>query len=301
MADIKWIKITTDIFDDEKILLIENMPDADAIIVIWFKLLCLAGKQNNSGVFMMNDKIAYTDSMLATIFRRKETTVKMALEIFEQFGMIEIVDGVITIPNWGKHQNLDKIEQKTEYMRNYMREYRDKQKEIACKTNSKSNSKSNVSEADKDKDIDKEKDIPPKSPKAKKTKEPPLTKEQMQSMVAESDLNDRVKEELNIFVQYKIQRGDEYTSIGFSRLINQVKKYCLSHGTNNVIDCMELSMSNNWQGIIWEKIKQTSDAEKFLHGENINKYEQSQEEPIEDDDEEWSDERWEEEFRKRGL
>ena len=158
MADIKWIKITTDIFDDEKILLIENMPDADAIIVIWFKLLCLAGKQNNSGVFMMNDKIAYTDSMLATIFRRKETTVKMALEIFEQFGMIEIVDGVITIPNWGKHQNLDKIEQKTEYMRNYMREYREKQKEIACKTNSKTNSKSNVSEADKIR-LDKEEEL----------------------------------------------------------------------------------------------------------------------------------------------
>ena len=39
MADIKWIKITTDIFDDEKILLIESLPEADSIIVIWFNLL----------------------------------------------------------------------------------------------------------------------------------------------------------------------------------------------------------------------------------------------------------------------
>ena len=70
MADVKWIKIVVDIFDDEKILLIENLPEADSIIVIWFKLLCLAGKQNNSGVFIMGDKIAYTDKMLATIFRR---------------------------------------------------------------------------------------------------------------------------------------------------------------------------------------------------------------------------------------
>ena len=50
MAEVKWIKITTDIFDDEKILLIESLPDSDSIIVIWFKLLCLAGKMNNSGV-----------------------------------------------------------------------------------------------------------------------------------------------------------------------------------------------------------------------------------------------------------
>lgn len=156
MAEVKWIKITTDIFDDEKILLIESLPDSYAIITVWFKLLCLAGKQNNSGVFMMNNKIAYTDKMLATIFRMKETTVAMALQTFENFGMIEIVDGVITIPNWGKHQNLDQLESKKEYMKNYMREYREKQKQLTCKTYSKTNSKSNVSEADKD--IDKEKD-----------------------------------------------------------------------------------------------------------------------------------------------
>ena len=45
MAEVKWIKIVTDIFDDEKILLIETLPEADSIIVIWLKLLCLAGKQ----------------------------------------------------------------------------------------------------------------------------------------------------------------------------------------------------------------------------------------------------------------
>ena len=157
MADVKWIKITTDVFDDEKILLIETLPEADSIIVIWFKLLCLAGKQNNSGVFMMNNQIPYTDKMLATIFRRKEATVQLALQTFEQFGMIEIVDGVITIPNWGKHQTLDSYENKKAYMKNYMKEYREKQKALVCKTNSKTNSKANVRQADKDIDKNKNK------------------------------------------------------------------------------------------------------------------------------------------------
>lgn len=160
MADVKWIKITTDVFDDEKILLIESLPDADAIIVIWFKLLCLAGKQNNSGVFVMGNKIPFTDTMLATIFRRKESTVQLALKTFEAFGMIELIDGVITIPNWGKHQNLDQLESKKSYMRNYMKEYREKQKLLTGKTNSKTNGKTNVSSADKDidKDIEEEKE-----------------------------------------------------------------------------------------------------------------------------------------------
>lgn len=161
-SDVKWIKICSDIFDDEKIMLIENLPSSDSIIVIWFKLLCLAGKNNNSGVFILNDKIAYTDEMLATVFRRDINTVRLALKTFENYGMIEIVSGVYTIPNWGKYQNLDKIEQKSQYMRNYMQEYRKKQKDkIECKTNSKlygkANSKTNVSSAEVyNKELDKE-------------------------------------------------------------------------------------------------------------------------------------------------
>ncbi|MBN3449070.1 phage replisome organizer N-terminal domain-containing protein [Clostridium botulinum] len=170
---VKWIKIVTDIFDDEKILLIENMPEADSIIVIWFKLLCLAGKNNNSGVFMLNDKIPYTDEMLATIFRRPLNTVRLAINTFEQFGMIEVIDNVITIPNWSKHQTLDQLEERKEYMREYMKGYREKQKLLAtgeCKVNSKTNSKVNSKvnskanvnpldiEEDKDIDIEEDKD-----------------------------------------------------------------------------------------------------------------------------------------------
>ena len=162
---IQWIKITTDIFDDEKMLLIDSMPDSDEIIIIWFKLLCFAGKQNNKGVFMMNN-IPYTTKMLSTIFRRDEETVIKALNVFEEFGLIQYINGAITITNWGKHQNLDKIEANNEYMRNYMREYRKKQKAVATnkkedKVNGKPNGKViiNSAEEEKESELDSEKDI----------------------------------------------------------------------------------------------------------------------------------------------
>ena len=169
LADVKWIKITTDIFDDEKILLIESLPESDAIIVIWFKLLCLAGKMNNSGVFMLNDTIPMTDQMLATIFRRKESTVTLALKTFEQFGMVEIIDNVVTIPKWGKHQSLDQIESRREYMKNYMRKKRAEQRQLIednsksndnanDDVNSKVNSKVNVNGADKNREDKSRKD-----------------------------------------------------------------------------------------------------------------------------------------------
>jgi len=136
--DIKWIKIATNIFADEKILLIEQMPDADTILVIWFKLLCMAGKENNCGVFVMGGKIPYTEEMLATIFRRNLATVRLALKTFEAFGMIEIIEDpsgneVYTIPNWEKHQNIDGMERIREQTRQRVAKHRENQRlAIGC-------------------------------------------------------------------------------------------------------------------------------------------------------------------------
>jgi predicted phage replisome organizer len=164
MAEVKWIKLTTDIFDDEKILMIESLPSADTIIVIWFKLLAFAGKSNNNGVFMMSNRIPYTEDMLAAIFRRDSKTVSLALKTFEQFGMIEIVDNVITIPNWDKHQTLDAYEKKKERDRKLQAERRARQKALIGKssdnrlTSGDSQLTVAVSEEDKEEDKEKEKE-----------------------------------------------------------------------------------------------------------------------------------------------
>ena len=162
MSEIKWIKITTDIFDDEKICLIDALPDPDAILVIWFKILTLAGKHNSNGLLMMTDKVHYTDEMLATIFRRPLNTVRMAIGVFEQFGMIEIIDGIISLPNWEKHQNVDGMEKIKEQTRNRVAKYRKKQKNLALGnvTGNVTVTDGNALEEDKNKNrLDKDKNI----------------------------------------------------------------------------------------------------------------------------------------------
>lgn len=128
MADVKWIKISTGIFNDEAFEIIDDMPEADAIELIWFKLLVFAGKQNNNGLFLFKDSIAYTDEMLASIFHRPLNTVRLAMSTFMNLGMVEQIDGVYAIPNWDKYQNLDAYEQKKLRDKEYSKKYREKQK-----------------------------------------------------------------------------------------------------------------------------------------------------------------------------
>ena len=111
MAEVKWIKVSTDMFDgSRKIKQIELMPEGDTILVIWLKLLLLAGNVNDGGAIYLTPEIPYTEEMLANELRRPLNTVRMALSIFEKFGMIEIVDDILRLSAWEKYQNVEGME-----------------------------------------------------------------------------------------------------------------------------------------------------------------------------------------------
>ena len=129
MTGMKWIKIDTGIFDDSKIRLIESMPEGNTLIVIWFRLLILAGKEFTNGVFMINDKIACTDEMLATIFGKPIATIRLALETFQKLNMVDLIDGAYSIPNWNKYQAADKYEINRARDRKRLQEWRKKQQD----------------------------------------------------------------------------------------------------------------------------------------------------------------------------
>jgi len=159
---VSWIKITTGMFDDEKIKIIDSLPDHDAILVIWIKLLTLAGKCNARGCLVINDSLPYTDEMLSAVFFRPLNTIKMALDIFEKLGMI-YRSNAIQLANWEKHQNETALEIIRENERNRKRIQRAKQAiQITDYNNVPDNvpdKSRNVRTLDIDKDKDKEEDI----------------------------------------------------------------------------------------------------------------------------------------------
>lgn len=109
MAEITWIKLTTNIFEDEKINFIESLPDSDMLIVIWLKLLTMAGKINDGGFIYLTEKMPYTPEMLANKLKRPLNTIKLALKTFQELEMIEIIGNKIFISKWEKHQAIDEM------------------------------------------------------------------------------------------------------------------------------------------------------------------------------------------------
>ncbi|MGN0694548.1 MAG: phage replisome organizer N-terminal domain-containing protein [Lentihominibacter sp.] len=128
---IQWIKISTNIFDNRKIKQIEHLPDSDSILVIWFKLLCLAGNLNESGLLLITKDLPYTEEMLANEFNRPINTIRMALSVFEKFRMIEIVDDIMSVSNWEKYQSEDKLAEIREKNRQRQAKFKAKKKALA--------------------------------------------------------------------------------------------------------------------------------------------------------------------------
>lgn len=159
MAEVKWIKIVTDIFDNRKIKQIEQMPEGDTIIVIWFKLMCLSGTINDGGLVYLTKDIPYTEEMLSAQFNRPLSTVRLALATYVRFGMIEIVDNVLMLSSWEKYQSADKLDKIREQTRKRVSDFRDRQKQLAdCNVTDRYNvTQCNATEEERD--IEEEIDI----------------------------------------------------------------------------------------------------------------------------------------------
>ncbi|ONG71376.1 replication protein [Bacillus cereus] len=160
MAEVKWIKLSTSMFEDEKIRLIESMPEADTLLIIWIRLLAQAGKTNASGYIFLSKNIPYSDEMLATLFNRPIATVRLALQTFQQFGMIEITeDQYICISNWEKHQNVDGLEKIREQNRLRKQKQREKLKLEMSRDSHETITQSHATDIEEDKELDKEKEL----------------------------------------------------------------------------------------------------------------------------------------------
>lgn len=258
MADVKWIKIVTDIFDDEKMYAIECMPDGQAIQLVWLKILCLAGKCNQNGFLVINKKLAYTDEMLAKIFRMEIGVVQRALEIFQKLEMVEIVDDSYMVSNWLMYQSGDKLEEYKEQHRLAQKRYRERQKNLITE-------KSDVT-GDVTNDVISSYSY---SNNSNISNYLYLKDNSNEEYIEFIRMNIDIDDEVSLWMKYKDERkpksSNHYEETGLHSLLKKIHKMCLQYGNKNVVNVIEDSMSNNYQGIVWDKItKQNPKQDNFF-------------------------------------
>lgn len=97
MADNKkyyYLKLADNFFNRQEIVFIEEMKDGDKYIVVLLKLYLLSLKDN--GRLSFKKLVPYDTKMLATITKKSERFIKKAINLFEKYELIEVLDtGII--------------------------------------------------------------------------------------------------------------------------------------------------------------------------------------------------------------
>ena len=85
-----YLKLKENFFDSEEMILLQNMVDGYLYSDILMKLYLRSLK--NEGKLIFKDLIPYTPSALAQVVRHQVGTVEKALRIFQELGLVEILD-----------------------------------------------------------------------------------------------------------------------------------------------------------------------------------------------------------------
>lgn len=161
MAAVKWVKITTDMFDNRKIKHLRKLPDGNNIVLIWVMLLTMAGRCNAGGMIFLTENIPYTPKMLADELGFEENTVKLAINALEQLNMVCTDNGFFSIAGWNEYQNIEGMEKIREQTRQRVTAHRQKQKALAAAAQSNVTCNVTVTQSnatEEDIDIEKEKE-----------------------------------------------------------------------------------------------------------------------------------------------
>lgn len=211
MADVKWIKLTTDMFDNRKIKHLRRLPDGNNVVLIWVMLLTMAGRCNSNGMIFLTENIPYTPKMLADELDFEENTVLLALKSLEQFNMI-VTDGkYLTIAGWEEYQNIEGMDRIREQTRKRVAKYKEKQKLLKGNvTGNVTVTQGNATDIEEDKEIEKDKEIDKKK-KEKKAKPEKLNRGEYQNVLLTAEEEDKLIEEYGmVFALKAITFLDEY-------------------------------------------------------------------------------------------
>lgn len=76
------------------------------------------------------------------------------------------------------------------------------------------------------------------------------------NFINNNNYSNKLKEIIDSWYKYKLERKEKYTEIGFNNLLSQIRNNISKYGEERVIDLISVCMANNYKGIIFQKLKE---------------------------------------------
>ena len=206
-----WLKISEHFFDDDNIKWLESQENGIEYVYFWIKLLlkCLKNKDSGEyGMLRFTERIPYDDNTLSKFTNTPIDTVRIAMKLFQELGMLEILENkTIYIEAVNKMigketdaaDRMRKMRNKVEY-----KLLRDDRNNVTAELRYKE------LDIDKDIEIDKEKEKI-KEPKTEYAEKVFLTQKQFNILIYDYGKNITISA-IEILSNYKCSKNKKYES-----------------------------------------------------------------------------------------
>lgn len=232
-----YLKLKENFFESDTLILLESQKDGYLYSNILLKLYLRSLK--NEGRLAFNNLIPYNVEMLATLTRHQVGTVEKALRMFEQLGLIEILDnGVIYMTDI---QNfIGKSSSEADRQREYQKRITDEKQKLLepCKKSCKKSNKKNTPEIELEIETEIETEIDKKR-KNKKTEYDVLIE----------NYTDNIELRSTIYEFIKMRKGIKkpITSYGLKKILNELDR--LAANDDEKIQILDKSIERSWAGV----------------------------------------------------
>ena len=267
-----WLKLKRDFFKRHDIEIIEGMENGKEYVLFYLKLLLES--IDHEGMLRFSDTVPYDAKMLASVTHTNIDTVKSALQKFYELGLVELWDDK-TLFMSGVQKMIGTETDSAERMRK-MRERKNAVERkndvpLLVESSESSHCDTDVRKCDteieyryKSNILDNNNPpiIPPLGEKGnthekveKDTKDKSKKKETARDLLDSKNFSPNLRRTVEEWALYKKERKQSYQPTGFKSLLTQVENNVSKYGEEAVIEVIQMSMGQNWQGIAWSKLK----------------------------------------------
>jgi predicted phage replisome organizer len=256
MADKKyfWLKMPRNFFEKHYIKILRAKDNGDLLVM--FYIWMLTESIDHEGRLRYSEDIPYDEEMLA---EASGFALQIVTQALQQFSKLQLVitesDGTLFLP-----KSLKMIGSESASAQR-VREYREREKGKAKSSETQENTESNdnvtecntvVQKSNIEKEIEKELDIENKKGGKRET-----TQTIFERLLPEYSISDVMADKLREWIKYKTERKEGYKEQGMKSLLKQINNKVSVYGDTAVCNLIDECMSNQWKGIIWDKLQST--------------------------------------------
>lgn len=213
-----WLKLKENFFEEKTTKFLRKLPDGDKLVITYLKMQLKSLKAD--GLLKYDRLMPSCEEELSLILDEDINIVKLTLQALLQCNVIEILDDN-SIFMIAMQELIGKECESAERVRKFR-----ENKKLALQCNANVPNCNTEIEKEIDLEIEKEKKF-------------------------SQDLQEKIK----AWVRYKQEKCDGYTQTGAKTLIVTVVDKLKYFSKDEIISAIDLAMSNNWKGIVWEKAK----------------------------------------------